>query len=168
MKIFLKTKINFRSFPNISIFKRELKAMTYTNIKQFSSMGKFNSDKSSNSDSKFPKEEENLANLLKDMDMGLKVEEGKNLLDASITQKNDIIFLSSVGNEELFNKIKLGDFIVFNNKYNAQCISIKESLIILILLDRITYIYSYNIVYLILKALVLEIIHLIKRVHMTF
>jgi hypothetical protein len=80
----------------------------------------------------FPKEEENLDILLREMNNAMK----PNSLNGMINQKDDIVHI----NANAYSTARLGEYIIFNNKYVAQCVAIKENLITLMLLDRIKYI----------------------------
>jgi hypothetical protein len=78
-------------------------------------------------DKNLPTEEENLDLLLNEM-RSEKIETASNL---NYIQKGGVVFLSS----DLVNKIKLGEFLKINKNIFAQCVSIKENLITLFIIN---------------------------------
>jgi len=111
-----------KSLKNFSTFKP---SHTFTNMKSNLNKGKF------------PKEEENIANLIKEM-MTQKSENQSTVsnLENYIIQKDDIVFISNFSKDKILSNVKLGQFLVFNEIFIAQCIAIKENLLIFIQLNK--------------------------------
>ena len=93
--------------------------------------------KINNSNEKFPNEEENLGNLLKELsnpikDTNMNISAYENYL----IQKDNVIFISNFSNNHTLVNMKLGQFIIINLNCIAQCTAIKENLLIFIQLNK--------------------------------
>jgi hypothetical protein len=93
----------------------------------FTSGGKINKFKLTN---ELPKEEENLEILLRDMNID---SNRSGVLNSMMNQKDDIVHIS----KDAIGSAKLGQYMIFNNKHIAQCVSIKDNLVTLMLLNRV-------------------------------
>jgi hypothetical protein len=111
-----------KSLKNFSTFKPP---HTFTNIK-----ANLNKEK-------FPNEEENIANLINEF-MSQKSENQSMIsnLENYVIQKDDVVFISNFSKDKILSNIKLGQFLVFNEIFLAQCIAIKENLLIFIQLNK--------------------------------
>jgi hypothetical protein len=132
-------KNNIRGLSNLTNFNSTFKLMLRNIPKKLSSSSNpfSNDDKSkskftkvsSGQNSNIPLEEENLANLLNEMTLQ-KSTDNQNL----IVQKNEILFIAKP--DEMMKKVKLGQFIKLNETCLAQCISIKDSLLTFLALNK--------------------------------
>lgn len=119
------------------------KALVYSKLRNFSTFKpthNFTNVKISNKIDKFANDEENIANLINEM-TNTKNNSESNLSNYKnyLIQKDDVIFISNYSHNNILSDIKLGQFLVFDKKYHAQCIAIKENLLIFILLNRQKY-----------------------------
>jgi hypothetical protein len=131
MKIQRISKYFTKFFKNAKIFN------SYKNFSTFKPPHNFTNIKINNKNEKFPTEDENIANLINEL-MTPKSENESNIstMQNYVIQKDDVVFISNFSNHKILSKIKLGEFIEIDGKFFAQCITIKENLLIFIQLQK--------------------------------
>jgi hypothetical protein len=121
MKLFKSLTRHFKS-QNI-VYAPINKSYSIKNINKNNTIHKIET----NLNSKFLRDDENISSLLQEM-------EGTTSDFYSFKQKDEVLLIQT-GSKDI-KGIAQGDFIQINNKYHAQCISIKENLLSFILLEK--------------------------------
>ena len=129
-----KFRFGFNALLSCRNFVNYLNKLNKENIKNlkisYSSSGSINM--------KFPTEEENLSNLLKEMNQDKNDITNKNLNNViNYIQKGNILFISDFNENSKINKLKLGQFILINKKIQAQCVSIREKMVTFLMINNV-------------------------------